>query len=508
MRWRLLVFAWITVFYLTVLNARPDFARFNCDDSESYLALADSLVHGRGYTRSMIPGEYIPHTAWPPGLPLLLTPAVALAAPPVWTAAKCTMALIGLLGIVLVWLLVRRLGQHQHLADLAALLVALNPFYWDFSHRVMAEVPLTVWMVGGLLLVDLIWAGRRVRPWEALLVGLVCGTGMLLKGLVLGLLLVPIAYFRGTRKTLGNKWNLVTTLVLFSFAFVLPHAAWTCRNRATPASGYDGLDQLRMIRSKYPTDPASELLTLPESVDVVLKNVRHSVIYHLPQQVIPGLWNGVYFDWGRSGYLAMALSVSLLVLCLSWKQELQALHLLTWPMVLLNLSWAFGGNPRYWIPVSVLLTMLLMLRLRRFLTLDAFSQKLRVGLGSSILALNLACYVVDHERHPYNSGGPWSELAQLFAFASQEKLEPAGVLTPHNLAFQLTTGFPAPLPGSERDCAYDYVVARLDRLPPPILAQRQPLVTVFPWGLFSLLKPTPGRELLPAVQLHGSLDTE
>jgi hypothetical protein len=61
-----------------VPNAHPDFTRFNCHDSESYLALAHSLVHGRGYTRSMIDGMYIDHTTWPPGIPILMMPAVAI----------------------------------------------------------------------------------------------------------------------------------------------------------------------------------------------------------------------------------------------------------------------------------------------------------------------------------------------------------------------------------------------------------------------------------------------
>ena len=50
LRVRVVAFALLAAFYLAIPNARPDFSRFNCHDSESYLALSDSLFHGRGYT--------------------------------------------------------------------------------------------------------------------------------------------------------------------------------------------------------------------------------------------------------------------------------------------------------------------------------------------------------------------------------------------------------------------------------------------------------------------------
>ncbi len=64
--------------YVAFANLRPDFTDYNADDAESYLALSYALVHGLGYTRSLLPGAYVPHTTWPPGMPLLLAPAMAL----------------------------------------------------------------------------------------------------------------------------------------------------------------------------------------------------------------------------------------------------------------------------------------------------------------------------------------------------------------------------------------------------------------------------------------------
>jgi hypothetical protein len=48
MSYRFLVFSVVALQYLAVLNARPDFTRFNCHDSESYVALAWDMAHGQG----------------------------------------------------------------------------------------------------------------------------------------------------------------------------------------------------------------------------------------------------------------------------------------------------------------------------------------------------------------------------------------------------------------------------------------------------------------------------
>ncbi len=192
---RIVVFCVVALIYVSIPNARPDFTRFNCHDSESYLALSGSLVHGAGYTRNMKPNQYVAHTTWPPVVPVLMMPAMALSGDKInWLAVKWSMVIVGLIGVVCVWLLARRIGGSDFYGDLAALAIALNPLYWDFSHQAMAEVPLTVWLLGSILLIDYCWVGRKVRLWEALTVGCICGIGMLIKGHAIGLMLAPLAF--------------------------------------------------------------------------------------------------------------------------------------------------------------------------------------------------------------------------------------------------------------------------------------------------------------------------
>jgi len=124
-------FGLIVVLYFIYPNNRPDLTIFNANDSEGYLSLSYALTHGLGYTRNLVPGSYVPHTTWPPGFPMLLMPVTAFGSLPLdWLAIKVYMIFIGLAGIVLAWLYVKQLTESAATANLAALLLALLPFYW------------------------------------------------------------------------------------------------------------------------------------------------------------------------------------------------------------------------------------------------------------------------------------------------------------------------------------------------------------------------------------------
>ena len=78
---------------------------FDQHDAESYLALSESLISGRGYTRSQDPLYYVSHTTWPPGVPLLLAPYALLAGMPAnFLVIKIGMIGYGVIGIILAYL--------------------------------------------------------------------------------------------------------------------------------------------------------------------------------------------------------------------------------------------------------------------------------------------------------------------------------------------------------------------------------------------------------------------
>src|ERR1051326_8393359 len=158
----LICFSFIAIVYLLYPNDRPDLTEFNANDSEAYLALSYALSHGLGYTRSLLPGSYIPHTTWPPGFPVLLTPVTVFSSLPLdWLRIKLYMIAIGLTGIVLAWLYVKRLTESLATANIAAALLALLPFYWLFSRTAMTDGVTISFILLSLLLMDRAWAHKH-----------------------------------------------------------------------------------------------------------------------------------------------------------------------------------------------------------------------------------------------------------------------------------------------------------------------------------------------------------
>ena len=125
-----IVLAGLCVLYFLAPNPRLDFSIFDTRDAESYLALSRSLVAGHGYTRSLNPLYYIPHTTWPPGLPLLLAPLTLLSGVPInLLLVKIGMIAYGACGIVLAYLYARRLTP--------------SPFVHVSSRYCSASIPIT-----------------------------------------------------------------------------------------------------------------------------------------------------------------------------------------------------------------------------------------------------------------------------------------------------------------------------------------------------------------------------
>jgi hypothetical protein len=337
-----------------------------------------------------------------------------------------------------------------------------------------------------------------VRPWEALGTGLVCGLGMLIKGHAVGLGLAPLAYLVGPRRVPLPLIQRSIRYALFCLAFALPEVALMARHSSVKATGFDGINQVRMLRHKESCEKDSELLTSGESLKILKKNLTDYSLYHIPSQMIPGLWQRFWFGWRGSGFVALLLGGVLLGATLSWRPEVRLFYFVIFPIAALNLQYEKGGAPRFWIPVCILLSVVVAVRSRDYLPLDQFSMRMRYAALSLTLITNLSCYVFDHERAPYERSHPWRELAELFEQVAEKPVAATGVLTPNYLAFQLLTGVPAPIPDSELNPVYDHMIARLDGVDPRPPVGGRVLLTVYPWALYALPQPKTAAELLDA----------
>jgi hypothetical protein len=431
---------------------------------------------------------------------VILAPAVAASGARLnWLFVKVTMAVVGLASVVLIWRLVFRLTGDRRLGDLAALFVALNPYFWDFSHQAMSEVPAVGWAALALLVGDHVFARCRPGSTSALLAGVVCGSGMLVKGHLIGLVLLPLAYVVGPRAMAAGWSRRMLVTIMFAAGFGLPFGGWMIRNAAIQAPGWDGVNQVQQVFSKRGgTD--QEMRSLPETVTHVIRTFRMHGVYRLAEQTIPFLALHGALAWPGSGWLALAVfvAIGLALLPRSLTREYLGFHIVITPIVVLNLLYADGGSARYWVPVSILVVVLLVLRLGgRLLGRSARATPRHVLVPVSVvLAVSLALYVVAHERSPYSPKGPWRELAEFFDLVAKERIRPVGVLTPNMHAFQLITGFPAPMLGTPHAPLFDYMVARQDGKGPPPPPYASVVVSRYPWAMYKLPFAVPETELV------------
>jgi hypothetical protein len=493
--WVPLALAGFGALYFLDPNPRLDFSAFDTRDAESYLALSRALVAGQGYTRSLNPHYYIPHTTWPPGLPLLLTPLTLLSGVPIdLLLVKIGMIVYGLCGIVIAYLYAKRLTPSPLVRLSVPLLLALNPYYWQFSRMTNSEMPTVLWSLIALLLADTGWARGTISHRTAFACGLICGFGMLIRGSFFGALFLPLVYIFILRSEPIDLRRISGRYICYAAGFLLPFTSWMLRNSLidTRMIGPDGMNQLAMIFRTHPVDPSSPFRSVAQVFSDAVANLQDSVIYQIPKSIVPGLWaDGFWNGLGAwSGPVAALLSLALVLLS-CWKARNLPIIVMYGSMAALNILYAAGGLARLWVPVTCLLALSLPIAAETL----PFPQNRRVrasiaGLAITTLAVSLVSYAVHHEKYPYRDPN-YAALAGLFSDIRNRDALAGDVLTPSPQAFELYTGLSAPmsLPGIGIDPPYAYVILpsvewQAQSLRGAVIAQNDV------WSLVAFGKPT------------------
>jgi hypothetical protein len=145
------------------------------DDRDGYLALAEGLVAGRGYS---VPGSEQPTAYRPPLYPLLLMPAAILPSA-VWVALLHLA--LGAVTVWLTWKLALRLTASAPMAWVAAGVVAIDPLLLRYATFPMTET-LAACLVTALLVVladETASSGEALNRSRSLLTGVLFGLAAL-----------------------------------------------------------------------------------------------------------------------------------------------------------------------------------------------------------------------------------------------------------------------------------------------------------------------------------------
>ncbi len=423
--------------YVAFPNPRPDLTRFNCDDSEAYIGLANSIAQGRGYTRCLNPDQYLPHKTWPAGLPLALAPVIrafGLNLLPM----KLLMVGIGGVGLCFLYLLVRDTADRS-LAAWVALMTACSAHYFWFSRQIMSEVPMlafsamVLWMVLRMDREPLRW-----RWW--LLAAMATGYGSQVKGFVLLLIFAPIwVVLRAGQVPLRAR---LMRYSLFLVVAMIPAVGWGVRNSRVRAVSVDGINQFRMLFQINANDPNSPLVTPRDVLRQTYENVVWNHIYNIPEECLPLVRLIGLRRVPGGAVIASVLTMGLLAL------GLRTLRMGVWPVqvylaaVLGVLLWFnTGGSPRYMVPLAPLILFLAAFGLRSsgvWAWLGRWGAVLAwLCLGAAVVDLGFA--IRQQERQPY-ADRHWADYVDMAAEAGR-LLPRESVVCVHNPnAFAVVSG--------------------------------------------------------------------
>lgn len=244
-------------------------------DDGHYIALAQALAQGKGFSQPQVPGNP-PEAQYPPGWSLLLAPVWLIA--PEFPANALGFKLVALLcalmfgTLVFGWL--RWRGEGTILSTLVALLTMFNPLVLGYATSAFSEMAygacsiLAVWLVEKYT--------RDERPtWHATLwASLAVAATFYVRTFGLTLVAAAVVY------TLVRSRRTGTRLALLTIAWVLP---WFIRGTLLPG----GSPYLQQFLLKAQEQPELGTIGILDLIVRIVLNLRAYLLAGLPGVVMP-----------------------------------------------------------------------------------------------------------------------------------------------------------------------------------------------------------------------------
>jgi hypothetical protein len=168
-----------------------------------------------------------------------------------------------------------------------------------------------------------------------------------------------------------------------------------------------------------------------------VRNVLYHVIYKIPEQVIPGLWHVDALGRPGMAVVALMLTALLLLACLRRLWLVLPMLALIVPQAVMQVFYAWGGSPRFWVPVTTVMLVMLAMSLAPSLQRWRLGWGMQAGLVAACAA-NLVFFIVKHERAP--SILDYADLMRLYEMARDIPDRPRVVLTEHAPLYAFITG--------------------------------------------------------------------
>ena len=267
---------------------------FTGGDNAGYVALARSLLEGRGYVELYDPATP-PHTQYPPVFPAVIAAALALGIRP-WVGLKLVVVCFSVAAVCFAFLWLRRRGW-PGAAPWVALIVAVSPGVLELSHWVLSDVPFSAFTLAAL------WGFERLQrdAWGRFAIAAAAATlAYFTRSAGLPLIVAVIAWL-----ALRRHWRQLAAFVLLVGPLA---AAWWLRARMLGGGGY--VEQFMMVN---PYAPELGRIGPIEFVERIIDNDRRYLAEHLPVVL-----------FGLEGRLMLVPSVAIVLLAaMGWGSRLR-----------------------------------------------------------------------------------------------------------------------------------------------------------------------------------------
>ncbi|MGH1384774.1 phospholipid carrier-dependent glycosyltransferase [Kordia sp.] len=262
----LLIIAFFTI-YNTIFDEKVSLG----GDNASYYTLGNSIANGDGYT-NIQHAEKEAHYHYPPGYPLLIAGVVKCFSNDIITIKLLNGAF--LLGVILlVFFIVKKLSQNDHIAFAVSLISLLNYHMLGYSTIMMSEIPFLFFSLLCLWLFFKIDFSKPVFKNGLFFLMLIClSFSFYIRSVALALF-VSMACFLGIKK----QWRYVFSLIA---GFIIVYLPWILRNSNTTGNTY--VSQLSL---KNPYQPELGQVDLLDIFERIFLNAERYITKEIPSSI-------------------------------------------------------------------------------------------------------------------------------------------------------------------------------------------------------------------------------
>jgi len=386
----------LTFMYLLFLNPYIDVRGFNAHDPAGYISRAIALWNGKGYGEEFA-NRFLPVTIQPIGFSLVLAPLVGLFGVH-FVLLKLYMVFFAVLFSLALYRFFQYFLSGNEEALLSVLLTIASPVIFGLSHRVLADIPLFLFVVMALVSLDrYLSESTGLFSSQLWVAAITLGIAYLIKQTAIGVV------FGGWFLLLHSKYrnmDVLKKLLVYSSICAIPVVAWQIWDSLVPDDlWYWTTPQVRDFIWKNAFDKSYGFISLSE----FLMRVRHNIVWGMSNNLAAVLFAPLYFTEGS--YLGFFLSAPVIVWLFwhwmkSFRKKPSVLEGFVFFSLGLMLIKYLGMAARY---MAVIYPAILVYTFRGFASFPSRLQKHAPRILIILAFLSTFVVAIDQYRNPYGS---------------------------------------------------------------------------------------------------------